>query len=254
MLADTDRPGSPDATEVVVAARFAGPPGMGHGGYVAGLFATGSTDPVTVTLRRPTPLDVPQQIVDVDGRRELRDPAADGAVIATAEAGTLDLDVPAPPSLDAVIAAEAASPSHFHERGVHPTCFGCGLRRGDDAGPGLAIAAGPVDVGTGGPAQVAGRWTPSPDMRNNDGVIDPQFVAAALDCTGAFAFISDKASAGLLGRITFAQHAPVDEDAPLIVTGWQVGVDGKKMLAGTALFTADGARKASALATWFPFG
>jgi len=39
---------------LVVAQRFAGPPSMGHGGFVAGLFAAGVGGAVQVTLRRPT--------------------------------------------------------------------------------------------------------------------------------------------------------------------------------------------------------
>jgi hypothetical protein len=76
---------------------------------------------------------------------------------------------------------------------------------------------------------------------------------AALDCPGAFAFISDGRPAGLLGRIVFAQHHPVDAAATHVVTGWQIGIDGRKHLAGTALFAPDGTLLAAARATWFPF-
>ena len=38
-----------------------------------------------------------------------------------------------------------------------------------------------------------------------------------------------------------------------VVTGWQIGVDGRKHLAGTALFAPDGVLLAAAHATWFSF-
>lgn len=234
-------------TDVEVAARYAGPPGMGHGGYVAGLFATGGPEPVQVTLRRPTPLDHTLQLVTTDTGRALRD---GDAVIAESTVATLDLDVPPPPERSLLADAEASSPSHYGSHGVHPTCFGCGLHReGDD---GLRIAAGPVPGGD----QVAARWTPHVSHRDaqDPALVDPAFVVAALDCAGAFAFICTEQSAGLLGRITFAQYRPVPADADLVVTGWQIGTDGRKMLAGTAVFGEGDELLAAAQATWFPFG
>ncbi len=47
--------------------RFAGPPEMGHGGYVAGLLAGRTDGAVQVTLRQPIPLDVDLELVSLDG-------------------------------------------------------------------------------------------------------------------------------------------------------------------------------------------
>jgi hypothetical protein len=61
-----------DAMIIQVDSRFAGPPSMGHGGYVAGLFADGVGPAVQVTLRRPTPLDTPLDLARrCDGRGEI---------------------------------------------------------------------------------------------------------------------------------------------------------------------------------------
>lgn len=235
------------AMDLVVEPRFAGPPSMGHGGYVAGLFAVGVGGAVQVTLRRPTPLDTPLVLErDDDGRGELR---LGDELIAEAEPSTLDLAVPTPPSAVDAARAEAGSPSHRNGRGVHPTCFGCGVNR--EAGDALRIAAGPIDVD--GVAQVAATWRPGPTFAGADGDVTPQFVVAALDCPGAFAFIVDQMPAGLLGRIVFEQHHPVPADETLVVTGWQIGVDGRKFLAGTALFAPDATLLAAARATWFSF-
>ena len=228
--------------QIEVENRFAGPPAMGHGGYVAGLLAARTGRAVQVTLRRPTPLDTPLELEDLgDGRSQLR--AADD-VIAEAEPAPLSIEVPRPPSLEQARAAEAGSPSHYEPDGVHPICFGCGVRV-----QGLRIFAGPLEVD--GHPMVAGAWRPGPDLAEPDGTVGTAWVLAALDCPGAFAFIARGTKAGLLGRIVFQQHADVQADADHVVTGWQIGGEGRKLFAGTALFDADGRLLAAARATWF---
>jgi hypothetical protein len=139
---------------------------------------------------------------------------------------------------------------------VHPICLGCGLQRGD--GEGLAITAGPLTAG--GVVQVAAVWRPTsrhrlegaaPAAELPDGEVDPLWVLAALDCPGAMAFIVDGLPAGLLGRISFEQVAPVPVGVDVVVTGWQVGREGRKMFAGTALSDPGGRVLAKAAATWF---
>jgi hypothetical protein len=241
---------------LIVEGKYPGPPNMGHGGYVAGALVDrvgGALEhPVQVTLRRPVPLDTSLDVVAADPGPgvELR---RDGELIA--EAGRADdptiitgLDVPPAPSLDAARAATVGSPSLYDDgRGVHPICFGCGNRRADDDG--LQVFAGPLEVD--GRRQVAGVWRPGRAERTSDG-----WLLAALDCPGAFAFIAEGTRAGLLGRIVFQRldATPVDPDAEYVVTGWQVGVDGRKMFAGTGLFDAGSGRcLAAAKATWFGF-
>ena len=236
--------------QVIVKASFAGPPNMGHGGYVAGLLVDGlgaGEGAVQVTLKRPIPLDTPLDLTTAGGRAELRN---GDEVLAEAEptAPLLpDLDVPTAPSVADARAAEPGSPSLYDDgRGVHPICFGCGNRRDDDDG--LQIFVGPLDVD--GRRQVAGTWRPRAD-RTGD-----HWVLAALDCPGAFAFIAEGTRAGLLGRIVYERAAgagPVEAGADHVVTGWQIGSEGRKMFAGTALFTAEGSLVAAARATWFGF-
>lgn len=231
---------------LTIPARFAGPPTMGHGGYVAGLFATRTKGAVQVTLRRPTPLDLSLDLVELEeGRFELRDP--DGGVIAESDSSAFTIDPPQPPSIEVARQAAPRSPAFHNERGVHPTCFGCGNRRAE--GDGMRIFAGPVDVGN--TPQVAAAWRPGEAFAGPDGTVDTQWVAAALDCPGAFAFISDDKRAGLLGRIQFEQYAEVSAGREHLVTGWQIGEDGRKLFAGTALFDEDGTLLAAARATWF---
>jgi len=237
---------------VEIASRYAGPPGMGHGGYVAGLLIERLDSPVVqVTLRRPTPLDVPL-LIERDGDTVvLRD---DGNVVAEAVAADLDLAVPPVPAVAAARAAETGWPSFANGHGVHPTCFGCGARRpGRD---GMRIFVGPLAVD--GVEEVAAVWHPSPDLAGSastpaPGQVADRWVVAALDCPGAMAFISRGGSAGLLGRIVVARYAPVAVGADAVVLGWQIGRDGRKHFAGTAVAGADGRILAAAKATWFGF-
>lgn len=232
-------------SSIVVPEHFIGPPTMGHGGYVAGQLARTMDGAAQITLRAPTPVGRPLHLVSLDeGRRELRD---GDQVIGEAVPGVLELDVPPVPSVDAARAAEAGSPSHWDERGVHPICLGCGLARDDASG--LEIAVGPLEVD--GHEQVAAVWRPRPDHAGDDGHVDPLWVLAALDCPGAMAFIARGVPAGLLGRIVFEQFAPATVGADHVVTGWQIDREGRKLFAGTALAAADGTVLAAAKATWF---
>lgn len=240
---------------LIIEARYAGPPNMGHGGYVAGTLVDlvgGAHDaPVQVTLKRPVPLDTPLDVTLDEAGRQV-EARRDGEVVAEAGPATdptvvTGLVIPPPPSLEVARGAAAGSPSLYDDgRGVHPICFGCGNRRADDEG--LRIFAGPVDVD--GQRQVAGVWRPGRADRTTDG-----WVLAALDCPGAFAFIAAGTRAGLLGRIVFQRldAAAIDPGADHVVTGWQIGVEGRKMFAGTALFDAGGRCLAAAKATWFGF-
>ncbi|QYG94923.1 hypothetical protein HC251_22480 [Iamia sp. SCSIO 61187] len=231
---------------VTVESRYAGPPQMGHGGYVAGLLTGRWPGAVEVTLRRATPLDTPLRLDEQDPSRSSLWHGDD--LVAEAVPTDLVLDVPRPPTRDEAAAAEAGSPAR-QGPGVHPTCFGCGLARTD--GHGLRIAAGPVPGSDGD--QVAAVWRPDPGAAGPDGWVDGRIVVAALDCPGAFAFIAAGEPAGLLGRITVRRDAPVPADQDLIVTGWRIGSDGRKLLAGTALFSTSGELLAAAKAVWFPF-
>lgn len=125
---------------VVIPSTHSGPPGIGHGGYVAGLLTPHVSGAAQVTLRRPAPLNVDLELSASETGWAISDASG---VIADVTASTLELDIPPIPSLDEARTAEAGSPSRWYEKGVHPTCFGCALFRDDQIG--LAIGVGPVD-------------------------------------------------------------------------------------------------------------
>jgi len=227
---------------------------MVHGGYVAGLLferwleeQPGAAGAVQVTLRKPTPFDQDLGFASSPGRLCLMDRQQ---VLVEAEASSLELELPQPPPLSQAREAQATSPSHYDGRGVHPVCFGCGSQR--EPGDALRIFVGPCEVA--GRALVAAPWRPGAGFADGAAEVPPRYVLAALDCPGAFAYIARDKRAGLLGRIVFEQYRPVAAEEEYIVVGFQLGEQGRKLFAGTALFDADGQPYAAARATWFGKG
>jgi hypothetical protein len=163
-----------------------------------------------------------------------------------AAAGATDVTgLPEPVPVDAAREAGAGSWLRTNpERLPFPACFVCGPGRAD----GLRIL----------PGQVAGRnlsadvWSPAADLTGPDGYVRPEFLWAALDCTGGIgAFGNDPDGPPyLLGRFAVRQLAPVEAGQPHVVAGWRLGRQGRKLLAGSALFTAGGELAGLGMATW----
>jgi hypothetical protein len=196
--------------EIVIDRRFRGPDDSANGGYACGLIARAVRGPAVVTLRSPPPLDVPLRIED--GR------VWDGeTLVAEVAAAQVDLEPVAAPSWEAAVAARVTDPDS-----LFPNCFVCGWARGDDA---LHIHPGPIGDGI-----VAAPWVPHEDT------VGEEFVWAALDCPGAYA-------TGVLGRgtVVLGRLAAWIERVPsagerCVAVGWDLGGEGRKHHAGTALY------------------
>ena len=80
--------------QLIVNARFNGPPDSGNGGYVCGIFANFVEGTAEITLRRPPPLNKPMQVVQENGNVHLMDGEL---VVASGKSSTLALNVPAMP-------------------------------------------------------------------------------------------------------------------------------------------------------------
>jgi hypothetical protein len=222
---------------IVIARRFNGPPGSGHGGYSAGCAGTLVDAPaVEVTLRRPPPLETPLAVVRADGGAALAD---DAGVVAEARPAELSLSGPAPASVDEATAAAARFVwAHDHP---FPTCFGCGPER--DPADALCLYTGPV-----GDGRFAVPWTPP--RWAGDGVVAPLFAWAALDCPSAAPVQGTTTSPVVLGRFTVALEQPIEVGAPHVIQSWLERSDGRKRHTAVALFTASGERRACARAVW----
>lgn len=216
--------------EVVIDARFRGPPSSANGGYTCGLLARSIDGPAEVTLRAPPPLDRPLRIEDgalLDG----------DTVVAQAKPAAGGFDVPAPVTpAEAHAAAERYEWLHDHP---YPTCFVCGPER--EPGDGLRIFPGPVE----GRELYAAPWTPMPDLAG------PEFTWAALDCpSGLVTNLFEGIGRTLLGRLTAELHAPIQPGEEHVLTAWPISRDGRKYHSGSALFTAEGELLAAANAVW----
>ncbi|MFI0357369.1 hypothetical protein [Actinomadura sp. 9N407] len=210
---------------MIIEKRYHGPEGSGNGGYVAGLLAGHvSSDTVTVTLRRPPPLETELRVGSDDDRGIGARLWDDGErLVAEALAGAIV--VPAVPPVSYEEALEAAEKYRVAERHPFPGCFVCGPAR--EPGDGLRLAPGPVAEGT-----VAAPWTP-------ERVPEPEIMWAVLDCPGGLAFGQDDPPL-VLGTMT-AQVTEVPEAGErCVVMGLARSREGRKLHAATAAYGADG--------------
>ncbi|HKF91854.1 MAG TPA: hypothetical protein VKC52_10310 [Acidimicrobiia bacterium] len=233
---------------IVIGRRFCGPPDSANGGYACGLVAAHVDGPAEVTLRLPPPLERPLRVEHADDRG-VRVLDGDRVVAEGVRRDDhLGIDVPEPVSVADAERAATASQLHEHpEEHPFPTCFVCGPQRAPDDG--LHILVGPVD----GRGVAAATWIPGADLAGADGVVRPEFVWAALDCSGGVAsWLADPIAGNpfVLGRMAVTIDEPVRAGAPHAVIGWRATHEGRKVTAGSAIFTGDGRRVATGLATW----
>ncbi len=164
---------------LVIPSRFRGPPGSGNGGYVCGRIAAYVNGPVTVTLRRPPPLDTPMTVErDSAGSARIHHGPALIAE-ATSAPGSPAPEAPGPVSM--AEAHAVAGSARYYTDPVFPDCFVCGMGR--RPGDGLRIFPGPL---TGRPLWAA-PWTPGPSVTSGDRRVRPEVVWAALDCPSGIA-------------------------------------------------------------------
>jgi hypothetical protein len=231
-----------------VGRRFCGPPDSANGGYLCGLVAAHVDGPAEVTLRRPPPLETPLTVVHHDEGSVL---VFDGeALVAEGNPAPddLGLEVPAPPSVEEARAAGATSRFLRHpDDHPFPTCFVCGPER--EPGDGLRILVAPLP----GRAVSADVWEPDAALTGPDAPLGPELVWAALDCSSGIGAGGDAAPDGppfVLGRLSVRQLGAAVPLAPQVVIGWRLGGEGRKLFAGSALFSADGELVALGRATW----
>jgi hypothetical protein len=215
---------------ITIDTRFTGPDGSANGGYSCGRVAAFvGADAVEVTLRLPPPLETPLAVEREDERVVVLD---GDAVVAEAVPATVDVQ---PPAVSRAEAFEATARYTGFDEHEFPNCFVCGPAR--KPGDGLRVFAGPVRPGI-----VAAPW----DARE----VAPEIVWAAIDCPGAFAAGYPNRGTVVLGRMAARiDRLPADGEE-CVVVGWDLGADGRKLYAGTALLGADGRPCAVARQTW----
>ena len=226
--------------EVVIDPAFEGPPGSAQGGYACGLLAAHLPADAEITLRAPIPLGTALELRPYDGGLALHD---GGTVAAEGASTRLANSAPVPPAFAEALAATASFPglrSH-----PYPRCVGCGTGRTDAVA--LKLFPGPLV----GRDLVAAVWYPSSDATAG-GLIRPEFAWAALDCPGGWAAIRfgkvDRPA--VLGRMAARLSQPIEAHSAHIVVGWLDGVSGRKLTAGSALYSRDGVLQGFSRQTW----
>jgi hypothetical protein len=245
--------------QIVIAAKFRGPPNSGNGGYVSGVFADALTrgvhnlptrGAVEVTLRAPTPLDQPLSTQREGESLFIRH---GDTLVAQAIITTLQMAVPTPATWDEAMAVREQSYSFpvginslFKTplRGVHPICFCCGAELA--ATDGAHVYSAPLNS----KGQVAAAWIPDASLADGSGIVRPEMIWTALDCPGQMAWRAEGTQTGMLGRLTARIEKPVHAGEKCVVIGWTMGNEGKKYFAGTALFNLANELCAYAKAVW----
>lgn len=228
---------------IVIDRRFCGPPDSGNGGYACGAVAAMVGNPAVVTLRQPPSLDTPLRVErNGDGVQAFD---GDELVAEGSAAERVDLEVPTPIAFDeAKTAAEGSWIRSTPERHAFPTCFVCGPDR--EPGDGLRVFVGPV---SGRPGLRAAPWVPDASIAV-DGMVPPVFVWSVLDCAGGIGADFSKQDPHVLGRMTGDVQRPVAVEERCVAVGWRIGVDGRKLDAGSVIFDAAGYVIGAARATW----
>ena len=239
---------------LLIAPRFCGPPGSGNGGYVsgrvAGCLAAPAGRPVTVTLRKPPPLDTLMAVER--GREGTLRVTHDGMLIAEAALAEDGPPLAVPEPVSAQQAHTAEGRAAYYADPLFPGCFVCGTER--EPGDGLRIFPGPVY----GRPLWAAPWTPDESVTDGNGTVRREMAWAALDCPSGIAAAEAAGlsadTAILLGRMTATVAAP---PAALPAAGdkcrvvaWPAGQDGRKLTAGSALLAPDGTVLAAARTVW----
>jgi hypothetical protein len=220
--------------EFAIDKRFEGIPGVSLGGYVAGLAAKELGPSAAVTLTKVVPAGSTVTLERNESHVLLL--SVDGELAATAVPYRLETTVP-----ESVTAEEAELASEHYPGFAHhffPNCFTCGPKR--SSGDGLRIFPGPVE----GRPIVASLWQPPSSVWKADRTVASEFLWAALDCPAIWGQVvhggAEPDDRAVSGRLELHQHAPVRGDATSIVVGWPIERQGRKIIAGAAIFSESG--------------
>jgi len=223
-----------------IAERFRGPPRSGNGGYVCGRMAAHLGGTVAARLKAPPPLGTMLRLETAEEHARLFD---GNTLIGEARVAAASPEPPPSPGYDQAVAASRG----YRGFQVHafPGCFVCGPDRA--TGDGLHIFPGPVA----GTPLLATPWTPDPSLADDAGAVRPEFLWSALDCSGGFAVMPEtEGLAVVLGELCATITGGLRAGERCVVIGWPLGSEGRKRLAGSAIYTAEGRLVARARATW----
>lgn len=230
-------------TTITVPEFFQGQTGMGQGGFTACRFVQAIGEPLTVAFRSPIPLETALDVIELNDRWLLVDPAAPDVSIL--EGTRWEANYSATTAVS-VAEADRARNGFVHDETTHPAplCWSCGLTPTS-----MRVHAGPLDDG---------RWaTPwrAPDWAIDDGgAIDPAAVWASVDCATAW-FIGGVEARRVLTvqyAVEIASELRAGEDYALVAWAgdYPDGWDGRKRGGAAELFDGDGRSVARSRSFW----
>ena len=233
---------SAEADATVIARRYRGPPDSANGGYACGIVARHLAGPARVRLHLPPPLEQPLAIRTTDAGRVAMLRAEQ--VVAEGVASEPEGEVPGPVGFDAAV--HASREYRWFTGHPFPGCFVCGPER--THGDGLCIFPGRVP----GREVVAAPWIPDDSVCDASGLAQPEVVWAALDCPSWFGALEFEPGTrfGLLGQLSARIVRRPAAGERCVSVGWSAGREGRKLFAGAALYTADGALLGRSAAVW----
>ncbi len=223
-----------------ISSRFCGPPRSGNGGYTCGRLAKHLRGSAVVRLKAPPPLNTELRLESTEEEARLY---SDATIIGEAKLAPLDLQVPICPSYEA--AEEAALSYVGFKTHLFPGCFVCGPNRAPNDG--LRLFPGSIA----GSALLAAPWIPHEALADDSGTVKPEFLWSALDCPTAFAVMPEEEGVAIvLGELTADLTGTVAVGELCVVVSWQLGVEGRKRRAASAVYAPGGRLIAAARAVW----
>lgn len=229
---------------ITINRRFNGPDRSANGGYACGQVARFIDGPAEVTLRFPPALDRPLAVMRDDSAPDQQVTVWDSyeLVAEAREAQAILLD---PRVFPSVREADEASARHPGISVTHPpsNCFVCGPTRAT----GLGLCAGPLERN---PDIGAAVLRADDTLPNDDGVLAPEVVWAALDCPSFTPGMWKEGRLCLLARLTAELLSDVRVGDTLIAVGWPLLQQGRKYQTAAALLTPEGRTVARSRAVW----
>ena len=228
--------------QIVIPRRFEGIEGMAQGGHLAGLVSQTLESEISVRFRRPCPLETPLQL----GRE------GDGHVLkhgdtTILEASATDDSLPTGPPAVTVQEAEEGrqwAESQAFAQNIR-TCFSCG-----DSSRSLRVHAGLID-GSG----LAASPFCYPEWMARDGVIEPRFVWAPIDCAAGWRVsLGPNSRPAVTGALRVAITDLPRPGEPLIAVASADDWTGRTRSARSAIYREDGSLVAAADSIWVAIG
>ena len=213
--------------------------GLGQGGYTCHQFVQKIDEPVTVALRSPIPLETDLEVVAVEERWHLLDPANPTTVILEAQRWQPSYPVTQAVGIDQAHAARDAFVLGPDEHPA-PDCPSCGI--GPDS---LRVHPGPLGDG---------RWaTP---LRMPTGPVDESLVWMAIDCAAGryVSYAGTDPRSAVTVQLAVDVIGPIEPDTEYVLVAWHGDYDthwdGRKRGAAAAMFDRGGACVAQSRSFW----